>query len=131
MNLAWDIHVLARTLYGEARGEPPEGQAAVGSVIINRLHDKRFPKTVAGVCLQAKQFSAWNDDDPNRDKMAQVSDDDLAPFYLLATRLIDGIEPDNTNGSTHYFAGAETPAWAKGRAPVVTIGRHAFLNDVP
>ena len=44
-----DLNLLARAIYGEARGEPYAGQVAVGAVILNRVRDSRFPKTVAGV----------------------------------------------------------------------------------
>lgn len=131
MNLSWDTHVLARTIWGEARGESNEGRIAVGSVIINRLHDKRWPKTVAAVCMQDQQFSCWNAHDPNRAKMLTISDDELQPFYVLASKLIDGTEPDNTEGSTHYHARNITPSWIEGRLPIIVIDNHAFYNSVP
>ncbi len=39
-----DIQLLARAINGEARGEPYEGQVAVGAVILNRVKDSSFPK---------------------------------------------------------------------------------------
>ena len=57
-----DLDILARTLYGEARGEysssGPAALIAVGNVIVNRFEKGgRFGKTLAEVCLKPKQFS--------------------------------------------------------------------------
>ena len=44
-----DVQLLARAINGEARGEPYEGQVAVGAVILNRVKSSKFPNTIAGV----------------------------------------------------------------------------------
>src|SRR5690625_184601 len=44
-----DIDLMANAVYGEARGEPYEGQVAVAAVIINRLESPTFPNTISGV----------------------------------------------------------------------------------
>ena len=56
---------LAKTIYGEARGENVETMLVVGWVIRNRLHSKYYDNTYKDVVLQPKQFSCWNKDDPN------------------------------------------------------------------
>ena len=43
-----DIRLLAQAVYGEARGEPYEGQVAIAAVILNRLNSPLFPNSVAG-----------------------------------------------------------------------------------
>ena len=60
-----DLLHLAKTIYGEARGESIETMLAVGWVIRNRLQAKRYGSTYKDVVLQPKQFSCWNKDDPN------------------------------------------------------------------
>lgn len=60
-----DLLHLAKTIYGEARGESIETMLAVGWVIRNRLQAKRYGDTYKDVVLQPKQFSCWNEDDPN------------------------------------------------------------------
>lgn len=52
-----DVQLLARAINGEARGEPYEGQVAVGAVILNRVKDSRFPNTIAGVIYQPGAFT--------------------------------------------------------------------------
>ena len=37
-----DIQLMARAINGEARGEPYEGQVAVGAVILNRVKNSRI-----------------------------------------------------------------------------------------
>src|SRR5699024_4807238 len=44
-----DLNLLSRIIYGEARGEPYEGQVAVGAVVLNRVRSSSFPNTIAGV----------------------------------------------------------------------------------
>ena len=44
-----NLNLLARVIYGEARGEPYTGQVAVGAVVINRVKSSSFPNTVSGV----------------------------------------------------------------------------------
>ena len=56
-----DIQLLARAINGEARGEPYEGQVAIGAVILNRVKDSRFPNTIAGVIYQSGAFSSISD----------------------------------------------------------------------
>ena len=60
---------LAKTIYGEARGESIETMFAVGWVIRNRLQSKRHGKTYKDVVLQPKQFSCWNKGDTNYKKI--------------------------------------------------------------
>ena len=47
-----DVQLMARAINGEARGEPYEGQVAVGAVILNRVKDSRFPNSISGVIYQ-------------------------------------------------------------------------------
>ena len=65
-----DISVMAGTLWGEARNQGDEGMIAVGNVIMNRVKAKSwYGDHIKGVCLKAWQFSCWNDDDPNKEKI--------------------------------------------------------------
>jgi len=67
MEISQNVEYMARTLWGEARGESEEGQVAVGHVIKNRVEKKTwYGKTIKDVCLKKWQFSCWNENDPNR-----------------------------------------------------------------
>lgn len=56
-----DLQLMARTINGEARGEPYEGQVAVGAVILNRVKSSQFPNTIAGVIYEKGAFTAVSD----------------------------------------------------------------------
>lgn len=59
-----DLQLMARAINGEARGEPYEGQVAVGAVILNRVRSSSFPNTIAGVIYEPGAFTAssrWPD----------------------------------------------------------------------
>ncbi|CCQ72302.1 cell wall hydrolase [Magnetospira sp. QH-2] len=133
------VDILARTLYGEARGEPPEGAEAVASVIMNRvLRGRRrrngywWGETVEEVCQKPWQFSCWNEDDPNRDKIEKVGPGN--PIFdrclWVARRAVDRKLKDRTFGATHYHAMGIDPHWAFGREACALIGHHLFYNDV-
>ena len=49
--------LLAAIIYCEAGGEPYEGQLAVGSVVLNRVNNSRFPNSITDVIYAPKQFS--------------------------------------------------------------------------
>ena len=67
-----DVDVLARTIWGEARGEGFAGQVAVGWAIRNRVeadlgNDGKpdwWGEGYVGVCKAPWQFSCWNKNDP-------------------------------------------------------------------
>lgn len=128
-----DIDILARTIWGEARGEPRIGKIAVAWVIMNRTaHKRRWAKDVMGACLEKYQFSCWLEKDPNRQKMREIGLADLVFRECLQVALTVslGLEPDPTQGSDHYLVStiAAKTKWAKGKTPVCRIGHHAFYK---
>ncbi len=132
------VDVLARTLWGEARGEGEEGMHAVASVILNRVNVARvrgdywWGRTVIQACQKPYQFSCWNTNDPNFPLLLRVTADD--PTFALARRLatlaVMGRLPDIVRGADHYHAKSVTPFWARDHAPVCTIGSHIFYRLV-
>lgn len=56
-----DLNLLARVIYGEARGEPYTGQVAVGAVCLNRIKSSSFPNSLSGIVYQAGAFDAVRD----------------------------------------------------------------------
>jgi N-acetylmuramoyl-L-alanine amidase len=125
--------ILARTLYGEARGESVRGKEAVACVIMNRVRKPRWwGKSVEEVCRRPWQFSCWNRTDPNCAKIQQVDDGDRV-FRIcvrIAQRAIAGVIDDPTKGATHYHTRNVLPDWAKALSPSAEIGNHLFYNDV-
>lgn len=135
-----DRDILARTLWGEARGESLEGQIAVAWTIRNRVSDGRnkswWGEGYAGVCQAKYQFSCWNSNDPNFASLSgakAIPFRELAQARIAADQVIDGKVPDPTGGATHYYATTmpKPPTWTKGAKQTLKLGRHVFFKDVP
>lgn len=126
------IETLARTIWGEARGEPHLGQEAVANVVINRVRTPCWwGDSVISVCRAPWQFSCWNEDDPNRAKLLAVTADDreFAAILRIAREACAGELPDLTNGANSYYAiGAPMPAWARDAALTLVVGHHRFYR---
>lgn len=129
-----DLMIAARTVWGEARGEPETGQKMVAHVILNRWRaitgQFTADRTVAATCLRTRQFSCWNPKDPNFAPMLAAGPEDHTFRHALAAVLeaLDEIDPSR---ATHYHTRDVLPDWVGGRVPVVTVGNHLFYNDVP
>lgn len=132
-----ETEILAKTIYGEARGESVAGQEAIANVILNRvklnlIHPVWWGKSITEVCLKPKQFSCWNKNDPNY----QILQGDLSdnPIYQIceriARRALSGVLKDNTNGATHYHTFYCHPLWAHHIIPCAQIGHHLFYKGV-
>ena len=126
--------VLARTLWGEARGEGKAGMEAVACVILNRVQRQqgRWGLTVEEVCRKPRQFSCWNLDDPNRPRLLAVgeADADFASALEISERAVRGGLTDVTRGSTHYHTRSVHPDWSAGKVPAFELGAHLFFNDI-
>ncbi len=133
-----EIDVLARTLWGEARGEGDKGMEAVACVILNRVkiaEEKSkywWGNNIIQVCQKPYQFSCWNRSDPNFQKLQAVDETDLyfATALRIARRAVIGRITDKTYGSTHYHAKGVSPYWARNEKPVEVIGNHIFYHLV-
>lgn len=128
-----NIEYMAKTVWGEARGEDKEGRIAVASVILNRKNKQSWMgKTIKDVCLKKWQFSCWNENDPNLEKIKNLKLEDLTEFLDIAYGVVSGMYEDPTSGSTHYYAKSmkSPPKWAEGKEPVLDHGGHLFFNDV-
>ena len=116
-----DVDLIARAINGEARGEPYEGQVAVGAVILNRTRDPKFPKTVAGVIYQPGAFTAVSDGQIN------VPINPKSSVFKAARDALNGWDP--TNGCIYYWNPATaTSKWIWSRPIVKKIGKHYFAK---
>ena len=131
-----DIDILARTIYGEARGEPYEGKWGVGRVIVNRWKSKKWfaGDFIAETAQLPWQFSCWNRNDPNRQKILDCTYDDkmLRECMKAAMDAIKGAPHIwFTDGITHYYADhIRPPNWAEGQTPAGRLGNHLFFKDI-
>ena len=135
-----DRDILARTLWGEARGEGLAGQIAVAWTIRNRVEDGRakswWGEGYAGVCQSPYQFSCWNKNDPNYPYLSgakPIPPKQFEQAQRAADLVIAGTEPDMTKGATHYYATTmpKAPVWAAKATQTLRLGNHLFFKDVP
>lgn len=112
-----DLALLARLISAEARGEPYNGQVAVGAVVLNRVDHPSFPNSVSGVIYQSGAFSCLYDgqwDEPVADSA-----------YRAAKEALAGADP--TGGAIYYFNPVTaTSKWIWSRPLIITIGKHRF-----
>ena len=112
-----DVQLLARLIYGEARGESYVGQVAVGAVVMNRIKSSSFPNTMSGVIYQSYAFTAVDD--------GQINLTPNATAKKAAQDAMNGWDP--TYGALYYYNPATaTSSWIFSRKTTVTIGNHVF-----
>ncbi|MDR2766040.1 MAG: cell wall hydrolase [Holosporaceae bacterium] len=128
-----DLEILARTIYGEARGELLDfgiaSLMAVADVVLNRRR-KNFAATIRDVCLAPLQFSCWNENDPNRRKVEAIGADCciFRKCLEVAKNTLEEKWPDLTDGCDHYHHRDLKPYWAVYLRPKRIFGRHYFYN---
>ena len=114
-----DLMLLARLIYGEARGESYVGQVAVGAVVMNRIKSSSFPNTMSGVIYQRYAFTAVDD--------GQINLTPDATAKKAAQDAMNGWDP--TYGAIYYYNPATaTSSWIFSRTTTVTIGNHVFAK---
>ncbi len=114
-----NVNLLARLIYGEARGEPYTGQVAVGAVVLNRVKSSSFPNTISGVIYQSGAFNVVSDGQIN------LSPNDTAK--KAAQDAINGWDP--SYGAIYYFnPSTASNKWIWSRPMTVTIGKHRFCK---
>lgn len=112
-----DLNLLARVVYGEARGEPYTGQVAVAAVVLNRVKSSSFPNTIAGVVYQSGAFDCVSD--------GQINLTPNQSAYNAARDALNGWDP--TYGCLFYYnPRTATSKWMLSRTIKLNIGNHAF-----
>lgn len=131
-----DYEWMARTIYGEARGEYQKlnggigALVAVGNVIYNRFQKQKFGKTIKEVCLKPWQFSCWNEGDPNRPVIEKVDlNNHIYDLCIkISKKIVNGEMIDLVKGADHYHAKSIYPYWVINQNPVAQIGEHIFYK---
>lgn len=114
-----DLQLMANAVYGEARGEPYEGQVAVVAVILNRLESPDFPNTISGIIFQPLAFTAVAD--------GQIW---LEPNERAKEAVIDAMNGwDPSENALYYFnPKTATSKWIWSRPQIKQIGEHIFCS---
>ena len=114
-----NVNLLARLIYGEARGEPYSGQVAVGAVVLNRVKSSSFPNSISGVIYQSGAFNVVSD--------GQINLTPNSTAKKAAQDALNGWDP--SYGAIYYFnPSTATNKWIWSRPMTVTIGKHRFCK---
>lgn len=138
LSVGMQLTCLAVTLYHEARGEGNAGMLGVANVVINRMHDPRWPDTICEVVSQGPTLK-WDVNAPLRNK-CQFSfycdgKSDIPTnqkSFSKAVRIAEdawysyNLSVDITEGSTFYHATSVTPNWPY--KYILTINNHKFYK---
>lgn len=112
-----DLDLLARLISAESRGEPYEGQVAVGAVVLNRVNHASFPNSISEVIYQSGAFSCLDD--------GQFDEPVAESAYRAAQDALNGWDP--SGGAIYYFnPDTATSSWIWSRPAILTIGKHMF-----
>ena len=118
-NGSGDVYLLAKVISAEARGEPYNGQVAVGAVILNRVEHPSFPNTLAGVVYEPGAFTCMVD--------GQIDQPIASSAYQAARDALNGADP--SGGAIYYFNPVTaTSAWIWSRPLLTVIGKHRFCS---
>lgn len=112
-----DLQLMANAVYGEARGEPYEGQVAVAAVILNRLESNEFPNTISEIIFQPRAFTAV------ADGQIWLEPNDRAKQAVLDA--MNGWDPSE-NALYYFNPQTATSAWIWTRPQIKQIGEHIF-----
>ena len=111
------VDLLARLISAEARGEPYEGQVAVGAVVLNRVKHASFPNSISGVIYQSGAFSCLYD--------GQFDQPVAESAFRAAQDALNGWDP--TGGCLYYYNPRKTDdEWIRTRTVKTVIGNHYF-----
>lgn len=115
-----EVLLLARLIYGESRGEPYQGQVAVGAVVLNRVDSSKFPNTISGVIYQPNEFSVVND--------GQINMSPNTTAIKAAEDALNGWDPSNV--ALYYWNPAKAPnnKFLNSKPIVARIGNHVFAR---
>ncbi len=118
-----DLYWLSRIISAESRGEPFEGQVAVGNVILARVRSEDFPDNIHDVIFDAVPVIQFT---PVENKT--VFDEPQESCIAAAKLCLEGYELESVRDCL-YFQNPDTTrsSWvAENRELAVKIGAHAF-----
>jgi N-acetylmuramoyl-L-alanine amidase len=114
-----EINLLARMISAEGRGEPYEGQVAIGAVIVNRMNHPSFPDTLSAVLYQDGAFTALVD--------GQFNEPIAESAYSAARDALNGWDP--SGGAVFYHnPDKHNNEFMHARPVIKRIGDHLFTD---
>jgi spore germination cell wall hydrolase CwlJ-like protein len=121
---------MTAAIYYEAGYESTEGQRAVAQVVLNRLRNPLFPKTVCGVVFQGSdrstgcQFTFTCDGTLAR----KPAEEAWERSRKVAVAALHGYVMKKVGNATHYHAAYVAPYWSPTLVKVAVVGQHIFYR---
>jgi len=134
-----DVMCLAKNIYYEAGSEPLDGKLAVAQVVMNRVADPYFPKTVCDVINQKASVHAKSEWDDNISvcqfswvcsgrKIINKESDNWKESLMIAKKFLkEDFTYEYINEKVLFFHNKQASFQNKnGFVKVATIGNHNF-----
>jgi spore germination cell wall hydrolase CwlJ-like protein len=121
---------MTAAIYYEAGFESLDGERAVAQVVINRLRNPLFPKTVCGVVFQGSdrrtgcQFTFTCDGSLAHKPQPEAWE----RARKVAAAALHGYVMKKVGNATHYHADYVAPYWSPTVVKVAVVGQHIFYR---
>ncbi len=116
-----DLDLLSRLIMAEAQDQPYNAKVAIGAVVLNRLKDSRFPKTISSVIYEKNgiyyQFTPVLNGWINKSASAEC--------VQAAKDALTGSDP--SKGAVYYFDDSTTNQWLWSKPLAIKIGKMVFV----
>lgn len=135
---AEELKCMTDNIYYEAASQSVIGKIAVGRVVLNRVRDPRFPKSVCAVVYQgstrhgetkkfgeACQFS-WTCEGPAKAVYNERYEESKKVAYQL---LAYNSFSDSLKNALYFHADSVAPYWSKQKRLIAKIDNHLFYVD--
>ena len=128
-----DLDCLTKNIYYEARGEPIDGQIAVGAVTLNRLKTRQFSNTICGVVHYKKNNHCAFSWTCEEEKPEINEHKTFAKIYKIAYTMYNdfksGRKYDYTGGALYFHETSIMVQWEEEKQRILTIGSHTFYKE--
>lgn len=129
----YDLSILTRTIYGEARGEHISGMYAVADSVFNRVTSDillfKEDTSIARACLRKMQYSCWlmkhemRSIDTKSEEYKKIKEIAYHSFVMYKKGV------DYSRNATHYYKKhSRTPDWIHDMRKTTEIENHIFFK---
>lgn len=126
------LNCLTSAIYYEAGNEPEDGQRAVAQVVLNRVRNRHWPKSVCGVVYEGSERTDF------RCQFTFSCDGSMARLpnnaawtraRNVAQQALSGSVYAPVGLATFYHTLAVRPGWSASKQAVAIVGAHIFYRQ--